>query len=128
MNKNTKDFLKAFNAELGDKLDGGMPFASTEFFEWMRDQYAPYEAAIEKDVRGMGRDEFKAKWLEKRMGVKDSFLPNEDSNSTNKSLNDGKRTIVWVIDEMLADFDCIVDDAANGDNDFDSDVLIEMGR
>ena len=109
--KNQNKFLAKFANEFDEKFDyreGEM--ATQEFMEWMRSQFAAYDKAIEKDVRAMSRDEFKSKWLEKRMDVKETFLPDEDSNVTNKSLNDGKRQIVWVIDEMLADFDCIVED------------------
>jgi hypothetical protein len=128
--KNQKKFLAKFAAEADEKFDfreGDM--ASPKFMEWMRSQYAAYDRAIEKDVRAMSKDEFKAKWSNRSLDVKESFLPDEDSNEKSKWMNDGKRCSIWVIDEMLADFDCIVaDDDNTDDNDFYNDALIEMGR
>ena len=114
---NQEKFLEKFANEAETKFnfrEGEM--ATPEFMEWMRNKFAAYDKAIEKDVRAMSRDEFKSKWLEKRMDVNESLLPNEDSNEGNRIINDGKRTVIWVINEMLADFDCIVEDKATSDD------------
>jgi hypothetical protein len=107
--KNQKKFLAKFAAEADEKFDfreGDM--ASPKFMEWMRSQYAAYDRAIEKDVRAMSKDEFKAKWLEERM--RQTIDPTEATSKAFIGVNKRKEGIVWAIDEMLADFDCIVAD------------------
>lgn len=106
--KNQKKFLAKFASEFDEKFDyRENEMATPEFMEWMRSQYAAYDKAIERDVRGMSKDDFKSKWLEERK------RQSIDPTVTSKAFigeNKRKEGIIWAIDEMLADFDCIVDD------------------
>lgn len=110
---NQKEYLREFKASLDAELAAGMATDTPQFMEFMRAQFAAYDKAIEADVRAMTPDEFKSKWLNKRMDVLDSVKQNDGNDPLIKVENDGKRVAAWAVGEMLADFEFVVPDEAD---------------
>lgn len=105
--------MREFKATLDAELAAGMATDTPQFMEFMRAQFAAYDKAIEADVRAMTPDEFKSKWLNKRVDVLESIKPDDGNDVTAKVSNAGKRHVVWVIDEMMSDFEFVVSDEAD---------------